>query len=781
MRVASVATKRRGRRPQPVKLRSKSFLLIFLAFIGATVLTLLGTRVVALRGFEQLEEQEALRMAGRIHRLTQAGLEDLERVAWNFARWEEVALLVNDGDVNALEDVLASDPAVESRWDLMIIAQQDSRVLIAHSSQRDDDGLVPIADELTQALLAYVYPKNNDTGETGRAEYAVVDGRVFQIAWAGVHARAAGGARVGVLLVAREMSEALCRRLGHLIDAPITLVAPSELVDRNRLEGDFVSRDEEGVVSGFAVLRAANGGVAAVLKAKHETSFRQRSAHLLRILMVVLVAGALLLCVLIDRLLINTLIDRLAGIGEGLDRIQRTGSLSERLAVNGHDEITALIHEINRLLDSVEASHQALERANAEMQQRVAERTAALADANAALEADIAERIKAEQEREHLREQLVRAQKMEAVGTLAGGIAHDFNNILTGILGHAQLLAGALKGGPQDETNLKQLVAAAERAAALVKKILAFSRQTPGERRLVPVRQVVNEVLSLLRAGLPSAIAMRCVSNTENDVVMADPTQLHQVLMNLGTNAGYAMGASGGELEVRISRDKVVQPLLGLSPGHYVKISVRDTGCGMSPEGMARIFDPFFSTKPVNEGTGLGLAVVHGIVLDHGGAIDVQSRVGQGTAFHIWLPAADSAADAPAQTPLPPLAGNERILLVDDEEIVRTVLEKGLQKLGYSVIAESSGQEALARVKATPDDFDLIITDQTMPQMSGLQLAAAIHAIRPNLPIILATGYSPDVAGRDPAALGLVGIVGKPMHFTELTQMIRDAVANKSS
>ena len=495
----------------------------------------------------------------------------------------------------------------------------------------------------------------------------------------------------------------------------------------------------------------------------------------------VVLAGAAIFCFAVDRLLVRGCVRRLASMSECLQRIQRSDGFGERLKVEGTDEIATLLHETNRLFASVEASQQAMERVNAEMRQRVAERTAALADANAALESDISERIKAEQEREQLREQLVRAQKMEAVGTLAGGIAHDFNNILTGILGHAQLLGGELPRGSRQEEHLNHILTAADRAAALVRKILAFSRQTPGERRMVSVSQVAGEALSLMRAGLPSGIAIRYSVGTHEDVVHADPTQLHQVFMNLGTNAGHAMGSQGGELEVRVEQRTAKSGHPQLRAGKYVVITVRDTGCGMSDEVMSRIFDPFFSTKPVNEGTGLGLAVVHGIVTDHGGTIDVESRVGQGTTFRVWLPAAANRTAEPATVSLAPSRGTERILLVDDEEMVRTVLGKGLQRLGYTVAAESSGRDALARFQADPSGFDLVITDQTMPQMSGLQLSAALRAMRPDLPVILATGYSPEVAGRDAAAFGLAGIVGKPVHFTELSQIMRRALDRAGS
>ena len=758
-----------------MKLRQKSFLLIVAAFVGATLLMLVGTRFAALKGFEQLEEQAALRTAGRVKRLINASVDDLGRSVRDFAVWDELATAVAREDVAQIEKYFAYDIGANSRWSTFAIVKSGGQVLLARSCETDTQALLPLSSAMTDALLKLPAVTTPAEIDGPRVQIGLLNGELHQIAYMAIRPMTTDAAPTGTLVACRRMDERFCAHASLFVDAPVRLVSASGSA-AGREQPDFVVKDDAGEIAGCTVLKDWQGRPVAVLRVDHHAHFRQQSAHLIAMLMTILVAGAVLLCVLIDRLLLSRLIARLARISEGLHRIQQSGSLGDRLEVTGKDEITTLSQEANRLLASVEASHQALERANAEMQQRVAERTAALADANAALEADIAERIKAEQEREQLREQLIRAQKMEAVGTLAGGIAHDFNNILTGILGHAQLLSGALRPGSSEEANLKQVITAAERAAALVKKILAFSRQTPGERRLVTVSQVAGEALSLLRAGLPAGIAIRCNVETTEDVVDADPTQLHQVFMNLGTNAGHAMGSQGGVLDVRVELSKIKNAYLELTPGEYVLVTVRDTGCGMSPEVLSRIFDPFFSTKPVNEGTGLGLAVVHGIVVDHGGAIDVESRAGAGTCFRIWLPAARSKADAPALEPSAPLRGDARVLLVDDEEIVRSVLDKGLQRLGYRVRAESSGQAALARFKASPDDFDLVITDQTMPQMSGVQLAAALRAIRPDLPVILATGYSPEVAGRDPSAFGLAGIVGKPMHFTELTQMMRRAL-----
>jgi len=483
-------------------------------------------------------------------------------------------------------------------------------------------------------------------------------------------------------------------------------------------------------------------------------------------------------------LLLRSLLAPLAQLGAGLKAVHQSGNLGARLAAQGDDEIAALVLEINHVLLAAESAQRSLARTNAEMQQRVAERTVALAAANTALEADIAERIKAEQEREGLREQLIRSSKMEAVGTLAGGIAHDFNNILAGILGHVQLIDSDLAADHPSRANLRQVIVACERAVTLVRQILSFSRQAPGERRSVSVGKIAREALSLLRAALPSTISIKCEVEAAFDRVDADPSQLHQVFMNLGANAGHAMGSQAGELTIKIGSLPLGGPRPGvttpLPTGDYLCIEVRDTGCGMSREVIERIFDPFFSTKPVNEGTGLGLAVVHGIVTDHGGTIQVESEPGKGAVFRILLPVAAARADASSSHHALPLRGSERILLVDDETMVLEVLSQGLERLGYSVTVESSSPSALARFTKSPDAFDFIITDQTMPQMSGLELSIAIHAVRPAIPIVIVTGFSPQLNGKSAQSLGVAGILGKPIDFGELSTLMRTELNARS-
>lgn len=518
--------------------------------------------------------------------------------------------------------------------------------------------------------------------------------------------------------------------------------------------------------------------LACLFHALSDGLFRQAHLGVTMLFAVMVLAGGMGICAVFCRLTAGRSKAQLVALEKDLRELQNKGDFGARLAIkDGGEEIALLVREINHLLLSVEASQRSLERTNAEMQQRVAERTSALAQANAALEADIAGRIKAERESEILREQLVRSSKMEAVGTLAGGIAHDFNNILAGMLGHIQIIAGDLPSDHPAQVFLGQVLAAGDRASSLVRQILAFSRQTHGERRRVSVGQVAREALSLSRAALPSGIDIRCEVEAISDLVDADPTQLHQVFMNLGANAGHAIGSRGGELVLRIANFQPGDMLPGATQpmpfGEYVCIEVSDTGCGMSREVLARIFDPFFSTKPINEGTGLGLAVVHGIVTDHGGTIRVESEPGHGTTFRILLPAAQEGMPTTASHHALPLRGSERVLVVDDEEFVLSAIGGSLERLGYRVTTEQKSPEALRGFQAAPDSFDLVITDQTMPQMSGLELSRAIHELRPGLPIILVTGFSPEVSGRSAQSLGLAGILGKPIDFGELTGLMR--------
>ena len=387
-----------------------------------------------------------------------------------------------------------------------------------------------------------------------------------------------------------------------------------------------------------------------------------------------------------------------------------------------------------------------------------------------AIKRDISDRLALER-------RMRQAQKMEAIGTLAGGIAHDFNNVLAAIIGYGELAASELDPGTHLRRDLDYVLCAADRAKDLVRQILTFSRRAEEERKPVDLGMVVKEALKLLRPSLPSTIEIHTRIEEDRGLVLADPTQAHQVLMNLCTNAYHAMRETGGTLSVSVEPflvDSLFTRLHpGLKEGPYVRLSVSDTGCGMDPETLERVFEPFFTTKTQDEGTGLGLATAHGIISAHGGVITVYSEVGKGTLFHVYLPRAELGPPGASLSEESVLGGQERILVVDDEKPLVDLMETTLSRFGYDVVTATSSQDALAAFAARPQGFDLILTDQTMPKMTGEQLAAEVWRIRPEMRVILTTGFTGGALNERLANRGVSAILRKPMKLAEMARVVR--------
>jgi PAS domain S-box-containing protein len=393
---------------------------------------------------------------------------------------------------------------------------------------------------------------------------------------------------------------------------------------------------------------------------------------------------------------------------------------------------------------------------------------------------DITNHKKAEKEKMELELQFSQKQKMEAIGTLAGGIAHDFNNILSALQGYTEL---SLDDLPQDNPvrdNLEQIMTCTNRATKLVKQILTFSRKNEQEQEKLPVQisSIIKEVLGMLRSSLPSTIRICRKISAESSKVMADPTQIHQVLLNLCTNASYAMGQANGTLEVGLEDVHFEsQTRIGdehVAEGSYVRLSVSDTGCGMTPEIMKRIFEPFFTTKKLNEGTGLGLPVVHGIVKSHGGAIDVTSTPGQGTTFNIYLPKIEENIQETEQSSELKQKEKKVILLVDDEEMIVNVTGQILDRLGYKVVTRTNSLDALEEFQEKPEEFDLVITDQVMPNMTGTELAKEMLSIKKDLPVILCSGYPEQIKLEELEKIGIRQFIMKPINRQELTEKVQE-------
>ena len=394
---------------------------------------------------------------------------------------------------------------------------------------------------------------------------------------------------------------------------------------------------------------------------------------------------------------------------------------------------------------------------------------------------DITDQKQAELEREKLQVQLTQSQKMESIGTLAGGIAHDFNNILYPIVGHTEMLMEDLSEENSSIRNsLDEIYTSALRARDLVQQILAFARQEKNELKLMKLQPIIVEALKLIRSTIPTTIAITQHLNPDCGPVSADPTQIHQIVINLATNAYHAMAENGGEFkvglkEIELGKDDRINP--EMSPGGYACLTFADTGMGMNKDIMDRIFEPFFTTKEPGKGTGMGLSVVHGIVKGMKGYIQVHSEPGKGTEFCVYLPVVKNASEKQeSRTDHPIPGGCERVLLVDDEEVIVAMERQVLERFGYQVVFCNGSMEALEAFRAAPDQFDLVITDLAMPNMAGDKLAVELIKIRPDIPILLCTGFSETMTTEKIESLGIRGLILKPIIIRDLAQKIREVL-----
>jgi len=444
------------------------------------------------------------------------------------------------------------------------------------------------------------------------------------------------------------------------------------------------------------------------------------------------------------------------------------GDLSHMIKISNKDEIGFLAESFNKMTDDLKNTTTSIDTLNATNQQ---------------LQFEISERKKAEKEKEKLHVQLRQSQKMEAVGTLAGGIAHDFNNILGSIIGYTDLALEDVPDGTVANDNLKQVLIAGSRAKNLVRQILTFSRQNEHQKKPVEAASVVTETLTLLRSSLPTTIETKQNIEADSSIILADSTQIHQIVMNLCTNASDAMADKKGVLEVCLTDiDLKSDTMYGhkeLQAGQYVKLVVKDTGHGMDSETMERIFEPFFTTKDVDKGTGMGLAVIHGIVEEHNGTITVDSEIGKGTTFNVFFPKIESN-DASEDDSSEMIGGQgEVILVVDDEKPLVDMTKQMLQRSGYTVIGKTNSVDALETFRGEPDKFDLVITDYAMPVMTGKELAKELLQIRADIPIIICTGFNDEIDSEEANNIGIKKFIMKPADRKEITGIIRNLLNRK--
>ena len=414
--------------------------------------------------------------------------------------------------------------------------------------------------------------------------------------------------------------------------------------------------------------------------------------------------------------------------------------------------------------------------ANNALEKRVQERTRQIAQANKDLKKEIEIRKRHEKDKTKLEGQLIQLQKMETIGTLAGGIAHDFNNILTPILGYTEM---ALEEMSEDSTlryDIEQINSAAVRGKDLVQQILTFSRQVDFDKKPLKLDEVVTEVLKLIRASFPSNIEIRQELDKQCGTVLADSTQMHQIIMNLCTNAYHAMKGHGGVLTVKLDKQKVgarsINGSAKIQKGTYVRLTISDDGHGMDKRTVERIFEPFFTMKEVGSGSGLGLSVVHGIVSNYQGSIVVESEPGKGSSFAIYLPQHSEYYDEEKANTQRMKKGRGSIMFVDDEKEITFMGKRMLESLGYTVDIKTDSQEALEEFRARPQKYDLLVTDQAMPKLMGTELIARIREVRPDMKSIIITGYQDSIPANAMEQYGIADIISKPLILSEFSELI---------
>ena len=615
--------------------------------------------------------------------------------------------------------------------------------------------------------------------------------------------------RSGTVYVANRQGRIVAHRDSRLVTSNRNIANRPEFetlvaADGNQYAGLGLDSGKATMVS--SLIPATGWIIVAELPLDEAREMRHRALFAIPIGLLALFA---LTALIFRHLLWKTVLQRLNALCNGARHLSR-GNLAFRHSLPGQrDELSQVMEVFNSMADDLERRQREQERhaaqlaeayqnserelaerkrveakltqLNEELEQRVAERTATLEQLNANLTREMAERAALEEKRQKLESQLQQSQKMEAIGTLAGGIAHDFNNILGAIIGYGEMLRDDLPPTASTAHNdIEQILAAGQRAKELVKQILAFSRQAASDKIPIQPATIVRESLKLLRSSIPSTIAIRNDIVSECGVIIADPTQMQQIVINLCTNAYHAMETGGGTMLVSLKRRDLSSEDFEKdneqTPGPYVVLAVRDSGTGITPDVRERMFDPYFTTKEIGKGTGMGLAMVHGIVKNHGGFIRCQSVVGQGSTFEVFFPAAEIQATRIEDNHDSIPGGNEHLLLVDDEQVLLDMNADMLQRLGYRVTTKSNGFEALAVFNADPRGFDMVLSDQTMPGLTGEQLAGHILALRPDIPFLLCTGYSAQISEEKISALGIRGLAMKPLAKRDVAALIRQAL-----
>ena len=726
-------------------LKRKAWYLASGVLLLLAVFLAVGINIVLRGSYGMLEQRGAEEAARRIERCLVMELDSLERSARDYAVWTDTWSAVARSSLEYANVNMGASAFTNLHLHAFLLFHLDGRLSLGRVYDSDLAQLSPAAAAEWEPLFGpWARMVSNDHPRDVRRGLVRHDQRLLIFAILPITKDDGAGTVNGALVQARVLDQGVLAQWRDVTGLQLSMREPDRDGSRPWTERFRSIVVDENTLEIQVPLRLGDESIGSVITATVPREIQQQRQHALHwfyVMLVVLVAAAL---VLIVQLLHSLVLARLQSLYDGIRRVRDTSDLSVRFPCAGDDEVARLAQAANHMLEALEQSESA--------------------------------RKMDERERDMLKSQLQQAQKREAIGTMAGGIALDFNYLLSGILCTAGLMRLDLPEGHPLLEHINRIELAGTSASTLIRQMLTFSRVQPVKFEKVRLGDVVSDVLQLLRAGLPRTIELRFRNEAVEDTVQADVSQLQQVIMNFATNSSHAMaGMPNGEFCVTISEVGLPDPArpetAHLPPGPYVRMDVADTGGGIPIEILDRIFDPFFTTKPVGTGTGLGLAVVHGIVAKHHGSVGVESEPGKGTHFYIHLPKVPSPKRAdsgttPSSTPLVPVC--IRVLLVDDDHLVRETIARGLKRMGHEVTPVPSGDAALKILEDEHQEFDLLLSDQLMPGMTGLQLGERAAALRPGLPMVLMSGFAASLNEETVLSKGFQALLMKPVTMDQL-------------
>jgi len=732
-----------------MKLRTKTWLVVLAALAAMVALMVaIGSRTV-LRSFEKLEHNQAIRDAMRVKTLIQRQYDDLERTAVDYGEWVDTVNYARGALPSYPEVNWQADSIKNLKIDTMLVFQTDGKIAGGIVRRPGIEELVPAPPAFARQFSDDVATVLADKQATTRiTACTMIDSTPWLFACVPLLVPEVERTPLGALIVARRIGPEFVEDLHDA--AQLDLTVHSSPLDKESGESGLLL--EPTTEPGILLTETADhrlmlvhvdiplqdGPHGATIHLLLERNIRAEALKTIW-LIVLQTAGIALLCgVIFHTLLGRAVVSRLETMHAAVKRVGQKDDLSVRIPVRGDDEISGLGQALNTMLDTLARGR--------------------------------GERETAHREREKLQDQLVQAQKMEALGDFAGGIAHDFNNCLTTITGWLSLVREDLPEDSENKENLGLALASANHASAVVKQLLVYSRQGEPSLHALSMREVLGSSLQLLRAALPKSIQLNLATTGDDDVVLADATQIKQVILNLAKNAADAIQPPG---QITLSLAAITLPARDapgaaeLPAGRYVHLTVHDSGSGIRPEHLDRIFEPFFTTKAAGKGTGLGLAVVRSVVMRHRGAVGVTSPPGDGATFHVYLPLhTETPVPTAAETPPPP-AGC-RVLVVDDDASVLRVITRLVSNLGYNATTATNGLEAWEAFSSAEPPFEIVLTDLTMPKLGGMQLGERIFNSERRAPVVLMSAYASTL---DPGQLrraGFAELLPKPVDSASL-------------